>query len=242
MPGKSKRQYVSALRSEAASATKERVLNAAKALFSQRGIDSVTIAEIAKRADVAASTVYALFRSKEGLLRAIMNLSLFGERFQRAHAQFQGVTDAVELIVRTASVSRAIYEAEHTDLALIRGSSAFSPALRKLEQEFGRRRYAVQEARVRALFDQSRQAKGLDFEEARRLMWMFTSREVYRLLVQEAGWSPERYQRWLERTLVQALVDRPRTPAPDGHDVRASAPQVRRATPQRAPSAREDVA
>ena len=35
---------------------------------------------------------------------------------------------------------------------------------------------------------------------------MYTSRDVYRMLVQEGGWAPDRYQQWLSGTLVEALV------------------------------------
>ena len=43
-------------------------------------------------------------------------------------------------------------------------------------------------------------------DDARRILWMYTSRDVYRMLVHESGWSPDRYQEWLARTLLDALV------------------------------------
>jgi len=201
-----KRRYVSQTRSEGADATRESVLDAAKTLFVRHGIDRVTITQIAERAGVAVSTVYALFKSKEGILRELMRGALFGERFQAARAQLDGVTDPVRLIELSAQVARAIYEGESTELGLMRGASAFSPALRKMEQEFEKLRYEMQEDRVKALFAQSRQARGLDLDDARRILWMYTSREIYRMLVHEAGWTPDRYQEWLSRTLLGALV------------------------------------
>lgn len=204
-----KRRYVSELRSQAADATKDRVLNAAKKLFVRHGIDRVTIAQIADAAEVAVSTVYALFKSKEGILRGLVSASLFGQRFQAARAKFEGVTDPVRLIALTAHVARAIYEGESSELGLMRGVSAFSPALRKLELEFEKIRFEMQEERVRLLFAQSRERKGLGFDEARRILWMYTSRDVYRMLVQEGGWTPDRYQKWLSDTLVDALVSAP---------------------------------
>jgi AcrR family transcriptional regulator len=199
---------VSAVRSQAADATKERVLAAARTLFVRHGIDRVTIAKIAKRARVAVPTVYALYTSKEGILRALMRASLFGERFRVARAKLEGVTDPVELIALTAHVARAVYEAESSELGLMRGATAFSPDLRRLEQEFERIRFEMQEERVRLLFSRSKQKKGLEFDEARRILWMYTSRDVYRMLVQEGGWTPQRYQEWLSDALVTALVER----------------------------------
>jgi len=201
------RPYVSEVRSQAADATKGRVLKAARTLFVRHGIDKVTIAQIADKADVAVSTVYALYKSKEGILRGLMTAALFGQRFVAARAQLEGVTDAVKLIALTAHVARAIHEGESSELGLIRGASAFSPAVRKLEQEFEKMRLEMQEGRIKLLFAQSKQAKGLEFDDARRIVWMYTSRDIYRMLVHESGWTPERYQKWLSDTLVSALVD-----------------------------------
>jgi hypothetical protein len=78
--------------------------------------------------------------------------------------------------------------------------------LRKAEQELERRRYTMQEARVRLLFREAKARPGLALEEARRILWMYTSREIYRMLVQEGGWSPDKYQAWLAETLVSSLV------------------------------------
>lgn len=202
-----KRQYRSEIRSHAAEDTKARVLNAAKTLFMRHGIDGVTIARIAKKAGVSDPTVYALYKSKEGLLRALMLAGLFGQRFQEARATLDQVKDPVKLIALTAHVARAIYESESTELGLVRGASAFSAALRKMEQEFETMRFDMQEDRIRLLFKAGRQRPGLTIEEARRILWMYTSRDIYRMLVHEGGWSPDRYQRWLSGTLLAALVD-----------------------------------
>ena len=207
MSRRQRKQYVSELRSQAAEATRNRVLNAAKTLMGRDGIDRVSIAQIAQKANVAVSTVYALYGSKEGILRGLMKKALFGPPFQSARAKLEGVTDPVRLIALTAHVARAIYEGESLELGLLRGASAFSPALRKLEQEFEKMRLEMQEDRVRLLFAQSKQKKGLELEEARRILWMYTSRDIYHMLVHESGWTPDRYQDWLSDTLVNALVD-----------------------------------
>lgn len=203
----SKRQYKSATRSQAAEATKARVIEAAKKLFTRQGIDRVTIAAIAAKAGVSAPTVYGLYKSKEGLLRALMRAALFGPRFRQARATLDQVSDPIRLIALSARVARAIYESESAELGLVRGASAFSAALRKMEQEFEATRLDMQEDRVRLLFKTGRQRPGLTIEDARRILWMYTSRDIYRMLVHESGWSPDRYQRWLSDTLLAALVN-----------------------------------
>lgn len=200
------RAYTSKRREQTALDTKKRVLDAAKPLFARHGIDPVTIVQISDEAGVAVSTVYALFKSKDGILQVIMREALFGDRFRAAQAVISGVTDAVQRIALTANVARAIYDSESQELGLIRGASAFSPALRKIEAEFEDIRYQMQEERIRALFAQAKARQGLTPGQARRILWMYTSREVYRMLVQDGGWTPQQYQDWLSVTLVEALV------------------------------------
>ena len=202
-----KRKYDSGQRNQAAEITKSRVLGAARTLFTRHGIDRVTIAQIAGKARVAVSTIYALYKSKDGILRALRSDALFSSRFQSAQAQLSGVTDPVRLIALTAHVARAIYEGESSELGFLRGTWAFSPALRKLEQEFEKVRFDMQEERVKLLFEHSMSKKSLDLASARRILWMYTSRDIYRMLVHESGWTPDQYQAWLSDTLLAALVD-----------------------------------
>jgi AcrR family transcriptional regulator len=204
-----RRRYTSEARTQSALETRRRILAAGAILFARKGIDRVTIDEIGKRAKVAPSTVYAIFKSKDGILRGLMERSLFGPQFQDAQKLLVGVTDPVALIELTPRVSRAIYESESSDLGLLRHASGFSPALRRMEEEFERIRYQQQSARLELLFASGKARPGLSLEEARRILWMYTSRDVYRMLVHDSGWTADRYQQWLSRTLVEALVASP---------------------------------
>jgi AcrR family transcriptional regulator len=203
-----RRPYGSPQRAKTAAANRVAVLDAARDLFSRHGIDKVTIAEIAARASLSASTIYAVFKSKEGILRELMRASLFGPRFREAHTLLDGISDPVERVARTALVARAIYESESTELSGLRSLSAFSPALRQLEEEFDAMRYEMQRDRLKALRASGRMKPGLAMTDARRIMWMYTGREVYRMLVDVGGWSADKYQKWLAATLVDALVSR----------------------------------
>lgn len=201
-----KRPYDSETRRLAAEETRRRVLEAARALFSKRGIDKVTVGGIAARAGVAESTIYSLYRSKAGILRALMDHAIFGAPYHAAARRLEGTTDPLELLRLTAGVARNIYENESREIGLLRGVSGFSPELRKLEREFEDSRFRLQRRRVELLFEHSLARAGLELEEARRILWLYTSREVYRMLVVEGGWTPDRYESWLAQTLVEALT------------------------------------
>ena len=47
---------------------------------------------------------------------------------------------------------------------------------------------------------------GLRERDAADLIHALMSPELYRLLVVDRGWTPERYQEWLATTLVQQLT------------------------------------
>jgi AcrR family transcriptional regulator len=166
----------------------------------------VTIADVASAAKVSPSTIYATFKSRDGILRALMERALFGPHYAAAIARLEGETDPVRLIGLSASVARAIYDGESRELGPVREIAAGSSTLRSVEREFEDRRYALQKDRVRRLFETGRARAGLDVERARRILWMYTSRDVYRMLVIEAGWTPAAYESWLADTLRRALV------------------------------------
>jgi AcrR family transcriptional regulator len=202
-----KRSYQSESRDAGATRTRARILEAGMHLFSRKGIDATTIAQIAERAGVSEPTVYATVKSKSGLLHALMHDAIFGPRFQAAQQRLVGVTDPVERIALTAHVARAIYEGESAALSLLMKASAFSPELRKQQNAFEALRRDMQRGRIDALFAAGRARPGLDKETAIGVMWTLTSRDVYHKLVHESGWSPDKFQDWLERTLLESLTD-----------------------------------
>src|SRR5688572_20113173 len=148
MSNPQKRRYASEQREHAARLNRERVLKSARKLFGKRGIEAVRIDEIAAAAGVSASMIYATFKSREGILRALMENALFGPNYAKALALIGREDDPVQLIALTPGVSRAIYEGETRELGLIREIAAYSPALRAIEKEFDDVRYTAQHQRL----------------------------------------------------------------------------------------------
>jgi hypothetical protein len=85
--------------------------------------------------------------------------------------------------------------------------------LARLEQQRERQRYERQEIMIISLRDVGRFRPGLDHGTARDIFWMLTGRDVYRMLVREREWSPQKYQDWLADTLVHSLLT-PASPRP----------------------------
>ena len=55
------------------------VVDAARALFAERGYQATTVDAISERADVPPATVYRLFSSKLGILKAMLDVSIAGD-------------------------------------------------------------------------------------------------------------------------------------------------------------------
>src|SRR3982074_172775 len=86
---KTKRRYDSPRRRDQAAATRREILEAAQPLFERQGYAATTMAAIASEAGVALKTVYVAFETKSGLLRALWNLLLRGDRDDVPVAQQQ---------------------------------------------------------------------------------------------------------------------------------------------------------
>ena len=200
------RQYDTASRRAKAEETRARILATARALFSERGVDKTPIDVIAEQAGVASSTVYALFRSKGGILKAIIRSTFFGPNYARIAERTKETDDPVELLRITASISRVIFDTEKEEIGLMRGIAAFSPELKEVETEFERIRFDLQEERSRLLVKTFPLARKLGLPKVRDIMWMYTGRDIYRMFVLERGWSSNEYEEWLAQALIEALT------------------------------------
>ena len=206
MKSSTSREYFSQSRQAGADLTKRRVLAAAKKLFAENGFEKTTIGAIAEKAEVSAPSVYALYKSKEGLLRELVHSTIFGAEYQTLVEKVVAHGDALECLRTAANITRHVCEAEAAEIGFIRGAALVSPALRALEKESEQIRYDRQEVLVRRLFEANVVAPELDFAKARDILWSLTSRDLYRLMVTERQWSPENYENWLAETLITTLI------------------------------------
>jgi AcrR family transcriptional regulator len=203
-----RRRYDATLRAERALGTRQRILDAAKELFTARGVEKVTISEIASVAGVSAPTLYALFQSKTGILKAVVERSFFNPRYAEIARQAEAARDPEEILRVTASISRVILDTERDEIGLMRGVSVLSPELKAIETELEAVRYRIQEQRARLLVKRVPAARRLGLARVRDILWMYTGRDVYRMLVLERGWSSDEYEGWLAETLIKTLMER----------------------------------
>ena len=206
----------SGLRQRQAAATRRRVTRAARRVFTTRGYSAATIAEVAAAAGVAVPTVYKLYRSKRGLLAAVIE----GWRSEFVPASFEALpADPAAALAFWAGTIRRQWQNGLDIAALVASAAASEP---EVADELSAR-LKVRDAWVRRVAEiiEPDLAPGLTPAQAAALLSALALPELYRELVIVRGWTPDAYQAWLERTLTsQLLATSPprsrRTKAPEG--------------------------
>lgn len=202
-----KRIYTSEARDAQAVQTRKRILDAAKELFQTEGFDRVTIGKLAKAAAVSMPTIYALFKSKRGILQCLIDEALPPNQFSALAEEAKQEKSPKIYLSISAKMARQIYDAERELMDILRSASVVAPELRELEQEREKRRYERQGEGVKMLLKEKALAKGLSLATARDILWSLTGRDMYRMLVVERGWTPEEYEKWLAQQLINALLE-----------------------------------
>jgi AcrR family transcriptional regulator len=192
--------------------TKASVVDAARRLFEERGYAATTIEAISERSDTPQATIYRLFASKLGILKAVIDVAIVGDDEDVAMADRPQVRELLDepdarqrldrfaallrdLMARTAPVHRLLADAARSDPE----AASLLAEIARQRQE-GQRRIARSLARTGALRPELRERDAADVIHA------LASPEVYGLLVLDRGWSGERYERWLAETLSQQLL------------------------------------
>ncbi len=206
MKKKAARAYRSPVRERQAGETRAKIAAAARRLILAKGYEVATMEAIAREAGVAAPTVYAVFGSKRKILTGLIDQASFGPAFDILVDCVMAIDDPAERVRFAATISRQVYEAEQAEFALLREAGVVAPELAAIENEIEARRYTGQASTVALLAKAGNLAPGLNEADARAILWTLTGRETYRMLVAERGWTPARYEDWLGKTLVVALV------------------------------------
>jgi AcrR family transcriptional regulator len=200
------RAYKSVTRERQAAETKRRILGAARRLLRKAGFSGMAIEAVARKAHVSVPTVYAIFKSKTGILTALLDQFMFGSDYEDIVRYARSATDAETRLRRAAAVAKQIRGAQSVAFELMRGAGVVAPELAKLERARERLRFEREESVITFLRESGKLRPGLTQQSARDIFWMLTGGDVYRMLVRERGWSPKRYQEWLGDALVELLL------------------------------------
>src|SRR5579885_2633942 len=111
----------------------------------------MTMEAIAKRAQVSVQSMYAIFKSKTGILTELLDQSTFGADYEEAVRTALGASDPEMRLRLAAGIARNVHDAQSATFDLLRGARVVAPELAKLEEQRERLRYERQEQMILSL-------------------------------------------------------------------------------------------
>ena len=192
------------LRQRQAQATRGIIVAAAQALFLDQGYICTTIEAIADRAGVATSTVYSIFGSKRGILRAIRDSWHERSHIHEVLTSSAQSANPSERLDQLAQATRTQWEMGAEVTAIYTGAAAADPrAAAELTQGMVGRREGLQSF-AKSLEPHLR--PGLDASHAASILQALCLPEVFDQLVRRSGWSADEYEQWLAETLKGSIL------------------------------------
>jgi AcrR family transcriptional regulator len=207
--------YRSPLREERARRTRRRVVEAATAVFLDRGYAGATMRSIAAQAGVSVPTVEQLFGTKARVLKAAIDDAIAGddepvpvvERGWADAARAAGTAEEFLAIVaavitaaqqRSAGLVLAVFDGARTD-----------PDLAGLAEQMAVQRLGTAGWAVDALARTAPLRADASRPEAVETLWILMDSAVFDRLVRQRGWTLQRYQDWFARSARQLLIADP---------------------------------
>lgn len=197
-------------RAAKAEETAQRIVEAARALFTDPGYSATTIEAVAERADVAVETVYSRFKNKANLLSAVLGTAVTGTRDATAllatpdYRAVAASTDQREQIDLMAQLSRRVLERVSGTHRILE-TAGTRDALDALDQQL-EYRIEVQRRLIDLLLANGPLREGLSADEAGATYASLASPTNYRMLTGKHQWSADRFEAWLASSLKRLLL------------------------------------
>lgn len=210
MAKKVKRPYRSTRRREQAGETRLRIIRAAHDLFINQGYGRTTIADVARASGVAVETVYAAYRNKPTLLRQVWYATFRGDEedtrlLDRPEIrQVLAEPDLASRLRAHAAVYPPVFRRFTPLYHALQGAATSEPAAAAMVAEFDERRLDAAGHYAKAASATGRLA--VSEEECRDLLAATTDGALWHRLVEELGWSDDRFAQLLGTMWVAALV------------------------------------
>lgn len=191
----------STYRQEQASATKQRIADAAKLLFARDGYASTSMTAIAAAAGVGSRTVYAAFGTKREILNLICERWL-----ERAHARALAESVLAEVLPEerlhgSAHWLTVLYSTDFDVVRILDAAMDEDSETRALLRSKLRGRNRVMDRLIASVESEL----ALPLEQAQSIFRAFAAAGVYGELVLDSHWAPEQFENWLADTLRHQL-------------------------------------
>lgn len=198
--------------------TRERILDAARRIFLDRGYLGATLTAVAESAEVSVQTIYNVVGNKAALLKTVYDVMLAGDDEPVPMAQrpmFQAMINAEsgrECLAHYTAISRVLAERALPLVSMALAQTATGDAeLREFTDTIENERAIGTANAARHIADRFGLRDGVDVEEAADTLWALTAPELADRLINRRNWGWDRYQKWLHTAAVDALLG-PATP------------------------------
>jgi AcrR family transcriptional regulator len=209
---RAKRTYDSSARREAARETRQSILDAAQAVFLEKGYAAATMPAIAKSAGIALDTVYATVGKKASLFRLLVETAISGRDTavppeERDYVRaIRAEPDAAEKLRIYAGALRSIQSRLAPLFRVLQGAAPLDPELDALWQSISQRRAENMRLLAKDLAATGGLRPGLSIAKAADIIWSMNSPEFYLLLVEQRGWSAKDFEEWLGQAWIRLLL------------------------------------
>lgn len=207
---KNKRPYDSRARKEQAARNREAALDAAERLFLERGYSGTSIASIAQEAGLSVQTIYKVFGSKPGLVKAIYLRGLLGKgdgpAYERSDAMREREVDPRKIMRQWGALTTEVASVVSPMRLLMRSAALADPEMERLLVETDEDRLQRMRHHARFLEERGFLREGVTLGQATDVLWTCSSVELYDLLVVQRGWALPRFARFVADFMITALL------------------------------------
>ncbi|NYJ76502.1 TetR/AcrR family transcriptional regulator [Allobranchiibius huperziae] len=192
-------------RRHGATSTRAAILDAAEALFAERGYPASTIAEIARRAGVGTNTVYVGFANKAGIVTALIEQAADAASARASLEDISLATDGDQVIEALARGTRMTHERFHDVVTIAFDTANADPLIGHAMQaaiDGYRDRLHAAVTRIREL---GALTDALTVPEAVDLLWFYLGLPPWRTVI-DMGWTWDRAELFLATGAKRALL------------------------------------
>lgn len=204
--GSRRRPYRSRVRQDQASRTRAAIVEAAVALFAERGWSGTSVRAVAEAAGVAEATVYAAFGSKAALAVALVDAADRTADVETTLAALEAATGDPPAQLRAfVAFDRRLFDAGGAFVGVVLDGRRGSPELAAAYAD-GRGRGDRVRREVFSSWPAHAWREGVDVDTALDVFAGLCTLEGFRTLRDERGWDAERIERWWGEMLCRTLL------------------------------------
>lgn len=196
--------------------TERRIIGAAATLFVDHGYVATSLAAVAERAEVDPRTVYKVFGSKVGLLSRLGDIAIVGDQDAIPVAERSWAADAFgadtgsERVQAFAAVIRHVMASAGWAFRIAAQAASTDTDANALWTSGQRHRLRDATKLINSLRHAHLLRPDRSTRDAVATVWLISSPETFIQLIDGLGWTIGRYERWVERTLADTLLEPPR--------------------------------